>query len=210
MKKILIVEDHTIVRESIIKALSTKLPDVTFGEAENYSTAMEKVHKGRWDLLLLDICMPGRDGLDILKEIKACHPEVPILVLTMYPADQFAMRTIKIGAAGYLTKNTSLKELIKAINAILKGGQYITDSVAKMMTKELQYGSIESLHGTLTNREFQVLLLIASGKSTSAIALELALSVKTISVYRGKILEKMNLKNNSEIIHYAFKNGLVT
>ena len=209
MIKILIAEDHTIVRESLIKAISTKLPDVIFGEAENSSTAIEHVHNEKWDLLILDLKMPGRDGVDVIKDIKACQPDIPILVLSFYPEELFALRVIKAGAAGYLTKNVSLGELLKAITTILKGGQYITSSVARLMTEELQYGSTESLYKTLSDREFQVLLLIASGKSISDIALELNLSAKTIGYYQTQILHKMNLKNKFEIIHYALKLGLI-
>jgi len=209
MTKILVADDHTLVRESIIKSLSINLPDVTFGEAENSTSVMEKVNKENWDLLILDLNMPGRNGLDIIKDVKECQPEIPIVVLSMYPEDQFALRVIKAGAVGYLTKNTSSAELLKAIKTILKGEQYITRSIALLLTEGLRHDSNKLLHETLSDREFQVLLLIASGKSISDIALELSLSVKTISVYRAHILIKMNLKNNSEITHYAFKHGLV-
>lgn len=209
MTKILIAEDHAIVRESLVKALSKNLPDMIFAEAENYSSVMNQMNKENWDLLILDLNMPGRHGLDIIKDVKTLLPKIPILVLSMCPEDPFALRSIKAGAAGYLTKNTSLKELVQAIKSILMSGQYITSSVSRLMTEELQYDSTKSLHKTLTNREFQVLLLIASDKRISDIALELALSVKTISVYRAKILEKMNLKNNSGIMQYAFKHGLI-
>jgi len=185
------------------------MPDVVFGEAENATTVMGKVKKENWDLLILDLNMPGRNGLDIIKDVKEYRPEIPIIVLSMYPEDQFALRVIKAGAVGYLTKNTSSAELLKAIKTILKGEQYITRSIARLLTEGLRYDSGKLQHESLSNREFQVLLLIASGKSISDIALELSLSVKTISVYRAHILVKMNLKNNSEITYYAFKHGLV-
>ena len=207
--KILVADDHTLVRESIIKSLSINMPDVVFGEAENATTVMGKVKKENWDLLILDLNMPGRNGLDIIKDVKEYRPEIPIIVLSMYPEDQFALRVIKAGAVGYLTKNTSSAELLKAIKTILKGEQYITRSIARLLTEGLRYDSGKLQHESLSNREFQVLLLIASGKSISDIALELSLSVKTISVYRAHILVKMNLKNNSEITYYAFKHGLV-
>lgn len=209
MTRILVADDHTLVRESIIKTLSINMPDVTFGEAENATTVMGKVEKESWDLLILDLNMPGRNGLDIINDLKKYRPEMPIVVLSMYPEDQFALRVIKAGAVGYLTKNTSSAELLKAIKTILKGEQYITRSIARLLTEGLRSDSKKLLHEGLSNREFQVLLLIASGKSISDIALELSLSVKTISVYRSNILNKMNLKNNSEITHYAFKHGLV-
>lgn len=209
MTKILVADDHTLVRESIIKSLSINLPDVVFGEAENSTTVMGKVKSENWDLLILDLNMPGRNGLDIIKDVKEIRPVIPIIVLSMYPEDQFALRVIKAGAIGYLTKNSSSAELLKAIKTILKGEQYITRSIARLLTEGLRHDSPKLPHETLSNREFQVLLLIASGKSISDIATDLSLSVKTISVYRSNILNKMNLKNNSEITHYAFKQGLV-
>lgn len=209
MTKILVADDHTLVRESLIKSLALNLPDVFFGEAENSVTVMGKVKNDTWDLLILDLNMPGRNGLDIIKDVKEIRPEIPIVVLSMYPEDQFALRVIKAGAMGYLTKNTSSAELLKAIKTILKGEQYITRSIARLLTEGLRQDSNKLPHEVLSNREFQVLLLIASGKSISDIASDLSLSVKTISVYRSNILNKMNLKNNSEITHYAFKQGLV-
>lgn len=209
MTKILVADDHTLVRESLIKSLSLNLPDVHFGEAENSVTIMGKVKNEAWDLLILDLNMPGRNGLDVIKDVKEIRPEMPIVVLSMYPEDQFALRVIKAGAMGYLTKNTSSAELLKAIKTILNGEQYITRSIARLLTEGLRQDSKKLPHEILSNREFQVLLLIASGKSISDIASDLSLSVKTISVYRSNILTKMNLKNNSEITHYAFKQGLV-
>jgi DNA-binding NarL/FixJ family response regulator len=209
MTKILVADDHTLVRESLIKSLSLNLPDVHFGEAENSVTIMGKVKNEAWDLLILDLNMPGRNGLDVIKDVKEIRPEMPIVVLSMYPEDQFALRVIKAGAMGYLTKNTSSAELLKAIKTILNGEQYITRSIARLLTEGLRQDSKKLPHEVLSNREFQVLLLIASGKSISDIASDLSLSVKTISVYRSNILNKMNLKNNSEITHYAFKQGLV-
>lgn len=209
MTKILVADDHTLVRESLIKSLALNLPDVHFGEAENSVTVIGKVKNDTWDLLILDLNMPGRNGLDVIKDVKEIRPEMPIVVLSMYPEDQFALRVIKAGAMGYLTKNTSSAELLKAIKTILNGEQYITRSIARLLTEGLRQDSKKLPHEILSNREFQVLLLIASGKSISDIASDLSLSVKTISVYRSNILTKMNLKNNSEITHYAFKQGLV-
>jgi DNA-binding NarL/FixJ family response regulator len=153
--------------------------------------------------------MPGRDGLDVLKELKSLQPALPVIILSMYPENQFALRTIRIGASAYLTKETSPDELMIAIKTVLKGQKYITTSVTRILTEEITGKSVNPTHETLSNREFQVFKLIASGKNISGIALELSLSVKTISVYRANILEKLALKNNAEITNYAFKNNLI-
>jgi len=157
----------------------------------------------------LDISMPGRNGLEVLKEIKLLYPETPVIIFSMYSEDQFAVRSIKAGASAYLTKDISSKELAEAIKIILKGGRYLTPSLTELITSELINERVNVNHEILSDREHQVFLLIASGMNVSAIAGELSLSVKTISVYRSNILKKLNLKNNAEITHYAFKNNLV-
>jgi two-component system, NarL family, invasion response regulator UvrY len=207
--KILIADDHSVVRFGIIKALTSKIPEAEFGEAGNAAEVLKIVNESRWDLVILDISMPGRNGLEVLKELKENHPGIYVIIFSMYPEDQFALRAIKAGASAYLTKNISSKELSEAIKKILTGGTYLTPSIAELITSELRYDHNKPTHEILSDREYQVLLLIASGKSVSVIAKELCLSVKTISVYRSNILRKMNLKNNSEITHYAFKNNLV-
>lgn len=207
--RILIADDHSIVRNGIIKILSSGLPNVEFGEAADSIEVLRILHQAKWHLVILDINMPGRSGMDVLKEIKSHHPSLPVVIFSMYPEDQFAVRAMKAGASAYLTKDISSKELEKAIRVILSGEQYYTPSIAALITNELRDTQDEHSHNVLSNREHQVFLLIAGGMNVSDIARKLSLSVKTISVYRAIILKKMNLKNNAEITHYAFKHNLV-
>jgi len=207
--KILIADDHSVVRTGIIKSLSSSFPDAVFGEAANAAEITSMINKAKWSLLILDISMPGRNGMEVLKEIKENNPEIPVIIFSMYPEDQFAVRSIRAGAAAYLTKDIPSKEFAEAIRRILNGERYLTPSLMELITNEIRQDSQKSSHEILSDREYQVFLLIASGKNVSLVASELNLSVKTISVYRANILKKMNLKNNSEITHYAFKHNLV-
>ena len=207
--KILIVDDHSIVRKGIIKSLSSSFPKAEFGEAANAAEIMQRILVANWDMVILDINMPGRSGLEVLKEIKAANPLLPVIIFSMYPEDQFAIRSIRAGASAYLTKDISSKEFAIAVKTILKGERYFSPSIAALISNELQDNYNKPVHEILSDREHQVFLFIAGGHSVSDIALNLSLSVKTISVYRSIILKKMNLKNNSEITHYAFKNDLV-
>ena len=207
--KILIADDHSVTREGIIKSLEAYIPDAKYSEASNAAEILQLVHKTQYDLVILDISLPGRNGLDVLKEVKSNYPEIPVIIFSMYPEDQFAVRSIRDGASAYLTKDISSKELAVAVKQILNGEQYLTHSLMEIITKDLQNKLNKASHEILSDREYQVFLLIASGKNVSSIARELSLSVKTISVYRAIILKKMNLKNNSEITYYAFKHNLV-
>lgn len=180
-----------------------------FGEARNGQEALTRVWKEKWDVVILDITMPGRGGLEILKEIKKARPKVPVLVLSMHPEDQFAVRVLKAGASGYMTKETAPEELVGAIRKIMAGGRHISNSLAEIMAAYLTVKSEKPPHELLSNREFQVLRQIASGRTVSEIARELSLSVRTVSTYRTRILEKMGLKTNAELTHYAFQNELV-
>lgn len=207
---ILIADDHGVVRSGIIKSLTPSFPSVEFGEASNANEVLRIIHQEKWDLVILDINMPGRSGMEVLKEIKENYPLLPVIIFSMYPEDQFAIRAMKAGASAYLTKDISSKELEKAIKGILNGDRYFTPSIAALITNELQESIHKKYtHEQLSDREHQVFLLIASGQNVSDIARTLSLSVKTISVYRSLILKKMNLKNNSEITHYAFKHNLM-
>ena len=207
--KILLADDHSVIRHGVIKSLTANFPDVEYSEASNAGEVMQRILDTKYDMIILDISMPGRNGLEVLKEVKARQSDTPVIIFTMYPEDQFGVRAIRNGASAYLTKDIPLKELVKVIKKILKHERYLSPSLMDLITNDLQHGNNISTHQILSDREFQVFLLIASGKNLSAIARDLCLSVKTISVYRSNIIMKMNLKNNSEITHYAFKNDLV-
>lgn len=209
MKKILVADDHSVVREGIIRSLSDSIKEVEFRGAASAAETLALVCEENWDLLVLDISMPGRDGLDVLNSLKKISPSTPVIFLSMYPADQFAIRTLKSGASGYLTKDCTSRELVRAIKTVLAGNKYISPAVAELLTEEVQNKSAKSLYDNLSDREMQVFLSIASGKTVSEIARDLSLSVKTISIYRANILRKTKMKNNAELMHYAIKNGLV-
>ncbi len=208
MIKILIADDHSIVREGV-KHILSEMPDkFIFDESSNGQELMEKIGKKDYDLILLDIAMPGRDGLEILKEIKIQKPKLPVLILSMFPEEQYALRALKSGAKGYLTKDSISSELIKAVRKILSGGKYVSSSFSEKLLLSFDTDIECSLHETLSDREYQIMRMIASGKSTNEIADELSLSSKTVYTYRARILEKMQMKNNIEITHYAIKHGL--
>jgi DNA-binding NarL/FixJ family response regulator len=207
--RILIVDDHSLLRRGIINSLSASLPEAEFGEAGNAAETIRSIKKERWDLVILDINIPDRNGLDVLKEIKENYPEIPVIIFSMYPEDQFALRSIRAGASAYLTKDISVNEFAKAIRRIIKGERYLTSTLMELITNEIRDDHKSSSHELLSDREYQVFLMIASGLNISMIAKKLFLSVKTVSVYRSHILQKMNLKNNSEITHYAFQHDLV-
>jgi len=209
MIKILIADDHPIVRQGLKQILSEE-PDIeVVGEAQNSQEVLELVRKQHWDIVILDITMPGRGGLDVLKELKHERPKLPVLMLSVHPEDQYAVRALKAHASGYLTKDSAPEELVKAIRKILRGGKYISSTLAEKLAFDLETETDKPLHETLSDRESQVMLMIASGKTISQIAEELSLSVKTIGTYRTRVLEKMKMKSNAELMHYAIKNGLV-
>jgi two-component system invasion response regulator UvrY len=209
MIRILIADDHPIVRQGL-KQILTEEPDVVVvGEAQNSQELLELVRKQDWDIVILDITMPGRGGIDVLKELKHERPKLPVLMLSVHPEDQYAVRALKAHASGYMTKDSAPEELVKAIRKILRGGKYISSTLAEKLAFDLETETEKPLHETLSDREHQVLLMIASGKTVSEIAEELSLSVKTIDTYRARILEKMKMKTNAELTHYAIKNKLV-
>jgi two-component system invasion response regulator UvrY len=205
--KILVVDDHPVVRRGLKQILTEEADIVVVGEAQNSSEVFDLVLTHDWDAVLLDITMPGRGGLDILKELKRKHPKLPVLILSMHPEDQYAVRALKEGAAGYMNKECAPDELIGAIRKIVRGGKYVSPTLAEKLA--FMMDSQRPLHDSLSTREFQVLLMFASGKTLSQIAEEMSLSIKTIATYRGRILEKMNMKNNAELIRYAIKHNLV-
>jgi len=209
MIKILIADDHAIVREGLKQILSESPDLVVVAEASTGQEVLEKIGKNDLDLVVLDIAMPGRGGLDILKEIKSQRPRLSVLMLSMYPEEQYAVRVLKSGASGYLTKESAPAELVKAIRQISQGKKYISPSLAEKLAIDLEINPDRPPHETLSDREYQVMCMIASGKTLREIADGLSLSIKTISTYRSRILEKMNMKTNAELTHYAIKNSLV-
>jgi two-component system invasion response regulator UvrY len=209
MLRILLADDHEVVRKGLTKVLGEALQPVAVDEAGNGQEAVSKVWKGEYDLVVLDLKMPGKGGLDALKEIKQHRPKLPVLILSMHPEEQFAIRAMRAGASGYLTKECAGDELVLAIRKALRGEKYISGSLAEILAEELDCSSEKPLHENLSDREYQVMLMIASGKPVGAIAKELCLSAKTISSYRANILLKTKMKNNAEITHYAIQNKLV-
>lgn len=209
MLRILVADDHTIVREGLKQILSGTSDIVVAGEASDGNQVLDRVRKGGYDLVLLDIAMPGMSGLEVLKQIKSERPQLPVLMLSMYPEEQYAVRTLKAGASGYLTKESAPEELIAAIRKVFMGGKYVTSSLAEKLASYLETASERPAHELLSDREYQVMIMIASGKTVKNIAEELSLSVKTISTNRSRALRKLGMKTNAEVTYYAIKNGLV-
>ncbi len=209
MVKILIADDHAIVRKGLVQILADSSAVIVVDEAADGNEALAKADSGGFDLVLLDISMPGRGGLDVLKEMKSRNPRLPVVILSMHPEDQYAVRAIRCGASGYLTKTSASDNLLQAINKVLTGGRYISSSLAEQLAESLDNNTDKAPHETLSNREFQVLHMIGAGMTVSGIAAEMSLSVKTISTFRTRILKKMKMKNNSELTHYAISNKLV-
>ena len=207
--RILIVDDHSIIRKGLKQILADAFPKAVFGEANDGNEALEQVWKQPWDIVLLDLSMPGKSGLDVLKQLVSAQPNMAVLVLSMHPEDQYAVRVLKTGAAGYITKNTASEEVIGAVQKVLAGGKYVSASLAENLASSLTAPTGKLTHEVLSDREYQVLRLIAVGKSVKEIGFELSLSVKTISTYRTRIMEKMNLKTNADIIRYAVHEKLV-
>ncbi|HEY3854026.1 MAG TPA: response regulator transcription factor [Verrucomicrobiae bacterium] len=205
---ILLADDHAVVRHGLKQILTDAFKRANYGEARNAQEALDLVWKHPWDVVVLDITMPGRNGLEVLREIRRSKPNLPVLVLSMHPENQFAVRVLKSGASGYMTKESAPEELVGAVKKVLAGGRYVSLSLAENLAASLSITQ-KSPQEKLSDREFQVLRLIASGKMMSDIARELSLSVKTISTYRARILEKMGMKNNAELMHYAIQNRLV-
>jgi len=204
-----LTDDHALVRQGLKLILADHFKKAVFGEARNAEEALARVLKEKWDVAVLDITMPGRGGLELLKEIKRLRPKLPVLVLSMHPEDQFAVRMLKAGAAGYLTKESAGNELVGAIEKVVAGGRYVSASLGERMASYLDLDLQKAPDERLSDREFLVLRMIASGKTVSQIAKELYLSVKTVSTYRARMLQKMDMKNNSELTHYAMQRGLV-
>jgi two-component system invasion response regulator UvrY len=209
MIRILVADDHTIVREGLKQIFVDTLDMVVAGEAKNGEEVIKKVEDNDYDIVLLDISLPGRSGLDVLKQLRCLKPKLPVLILSMHPEEQYAIRSLRAGASGYLTKESASAELIDAIRKISAGRKYITRHLAEKIAFEIDVDSKKPIHESLSDREYQVLCMIASGKTVKEIAEILSLSVKTISTHRSRILNKMGMKNNAQIMRYALKHRLV-
>ena len=209
MIKVLVVDDHAVVREGLKRIIAENVGMTVSGEAADGHEAMLVIKSEPCDVVLLDITMPNKNGLDVLKELHAESPRLPVLVLSMHGEDQYAIRVLRAGAAGYLTKDSAPAKLVQAIRKVVRGGKYVSPSLAERLVFDLGTDSDKAPHEILSDREYQVLCMISSGKTVTQIAEELALSVKTISTYRVRILEKLKMKNNAEITRYAIKEGLV-
>jgi len=209
MVRILLADDHAIVRKGL-KLMLAEIPDIVVAdEASDGNEVLEKIEKNDFDVLVLDIAMPGKSGLEVLGELKGRKPKPPVLVLSAYPEEQIAVRALKAGADGYLSKESAPDELISAIRRLAQGKKYISSSLAEKLALNLEEETTKPLHENLSNREYQVMCLIASGRTIKEIGENLSLSIKTVSTYRVRIMEKTRLKNNAEIIHYAIQNKLI-
>jgi two-component system, NarL family, invasion response regulator UvrY len=206
MKKILIVDDHEVVRAGVIKIIEQ--PGFVFGEVGDADQALKLVREQDWDLAVLDISLGDRTGLELLKDLKQARPKLPVLILSMHSEEQYARRAFQAGAAGYITKDSPGGELVKAVNRVIQGGTYVTPAAAERLVMDLEKGVDRPPHYALSDREFEVMRLIASGRTVGEIAGLLELSDKTVSTYRSRIMEKMGMKTNAEIIHYAIRNKL--
>jgi len=209
MIRVLIADDHAILRRGLKEILTREFKDAVCGEAENAQQTLAQVQGRGWDLVILDVSMPGRSGVDVLGDVKRVRPKLPVLVLSMHPEDQYAKRVLKAGAAGYMNKETAPEELIKAIRKVLAGGRYVSSGLAEKLALDLNENAGRPAHENLSDREFEVLRMMASGKTVTQVAESLHLSVTTVSTYRARILEKMQMTTTAELMHYALRNNLV-
>ena len=210
MTRVLIVDDHEVVRRGLRQVLAEALPSARFEEADSSEAALGAIAGTAWDLVLLDVNIPGRSGLEVLEDAKRLRPSMPVLVVSAYPEEEFAVRCIRLGAAGYLTKNTASAELVAAARKVLAGGKYVTARLAERLMDVLGGDAAAAPHEALSSRELQVLRLVASGRTSKEIAAELHLSEKTIATYRARISEKLGLSTIVELTRYALQHGLVS
>jgi two-component system, NarL family, invasion response regulator UvrY len=207
--RVLIADDHEVVRTGVKQILADAYGKVTFGDALNAADLLARIAKERWDLVLLDINMPGRSGLEALVELKKLRPKLPVLVLSMFSEQEYALRTLKGGASGYVTKQSLGRDLVEAVKKALAGGRYITPALAELLAAELDSGQGRLPHETLSDREYEVMKLIAAGKSVKEIASQLHLGDKTIFTYRARLLEKLGAKSDVDVARYALQHQLV-
>lgn len=209
MIRILIVDDHPVVRHGLKQILAQEPDMAEAAEARSATEMVERMGEEDWDVIVLDISLPDRSGLEALKDLKAMRPDLPVLILSMHPEDQYAVRVLKAGAAGYVTKDSATEELVKAVRKVIGGGKYVSPTMAERLAASVRTGHERLPHELLSDREFEVMRSIAAGKRMGEIADGLSLSIKTVSTYRARLLEKMGMKSNAELTAYAVKNGLV-
>ena len=209
MTRILLVDDHAVVRDGVKRMFDEKAGVVSFGEADSPAAALKLAEEQEWDIVMLDITLGHRSGLEALKDLRKVRPRLPVLILSMHSEEQYARRAFRAGASGYLTKDCTREELLGAVQKVISGSKYVSPALAEKLVEDLERGSDGPPHESLSDREFEVLRMIASGKTVSEIAELIALSDKTISTYRARILEKMGMKTNAELTHYAIQNKLV-
>lgn len=208
MIRVLIADDHAILRRGIQEILLRELVSVVCGEAKDATEVLAQIQDADWDLAILDISMPGRSGLEVLHDLKVARPKLPVLVLSMHAEDQYAKRVLRAGASGYMNKESAPEELIKAVRKVLAGGRYVSAALAENLASDLTQGAVRPIHEALSDREFEVLRMFAAGKTVSQIAEDLHLGVTTVSTYRARILEKMNMLTTAELIRYALHTGI--
>jgi two-component system, NarL family, invasion response regulator UvrY len=209
MIHILIADDHAVLRKGVMETIEEELKEVDFGEAQNGRQVIGQLQDKKWDIVLLDIQMEGRSGLEVLADVRKANPRLPVLMLSMYPEEEFAVQALKRGASGYVTKQSAPEELITAIKKILGGGRYVSPLLAERLAVDLQRKTENLPHEALSNRELEVLRMVAMGKSLKEIAADLSLSIKTIGTYHTRILEKMSMSSDVELTRYALQNKLV-
>ena len=209
MTRVMIADDHAVVRAGLRQFLETDQGIREIGEAATGREVLEQLRLGAWDLLLLDINMPDRSGLDVLRQVRATHPDTRVLVLSGFPERQYALNVLRAGASGFLSKESAPEELLKAVRAVLGGRRYVSSTLAELLVSDLDGDAQQPLHARLSEREFQILCKLAAGRAVSEIATELCISVKTVSTYRTRVLQKMSLKTNADLTAYALHNALI-
>lgn len=209
MLRILIADDHSVVRKGLRQILIDEFSNVEIEEVADAEALINKVMTAKWDVVISDLSMPGRSGLDALQQIKLSYPDLPVLILSIHPEEQYAIRALKSGASGYLSKDTAPDELVKAVQRVLLGKKYISQAIAEKLANNFSSDAAAQPHESLSDREFDVMKLLANGKSVSEIAEMLSLSVTTVSTYRARVMVKMVLKSNSDLTRYAIENNLI-
>ncbi len=209
MLRILIADDHTVVRKGLRQILLDEFPGAVIEEVADGAELIKKALSAKWDVVVSDLSMPGRSGLEALQQIKLSHPDLPVLILSIHPEEQYALRALKSGASGYLSKDTAPDELVKAVQKVLLGKKYISQAIAEKLANSFSSSNLEQPHESLSDREFDVMKLLANGKSVSEIADTLSLSVTTVSTYRARVMTKMNLKSNPDLTKYAIEHNLL-